>query len=167
MNEERIPFELAEATSKRKLKRRRVLARWTSILSLGAFRLADYVKEADEEHQAAAEDLSEYDDLTQEKGHLESELQLSTSVGTARLSEHGAQATSVVGRGEYGPHWDSIRRRILARDNYKCTESDGRCRGALDVHHVVPISRGGTNVDHNLVTLCRYHHSRKHPGMKG
>jgi len=50
----------------------------------------------------------------------------------------------------------SVRRRfdVLKRDGYKCRI----CRkagGELEVDHIVPVSKGGTNDIDNLQTMCR------------
>jgi hypothetical protein len=50
-----------------------------------------------------------------------------------------------------------LRRFVLARDG-GCVVDGCVSRYRLEVHHVVPRSRGGTNDPCNLVTLCWYHH---------
>lgn len=72
----------------------------------------------------------------------------------------------VIGGEEYGVDWEVIRNAILSRDNHQCQESDGYCSGVLHVHHIIPLSKGGTNEAHNLITLCVFHHSMKHEHMK-
>ncbi|MFO7610552.1 MAG: HNH endonuclease, partial [Candidatus Krumholzibacteriia bacterium] len=57
-----------------------------------------------------------------------------------------------------------VRREVMARDRHRCqTPGCGRTR-FLEVHHVVPRERGGTNASANLVTLCatchRFWHER-------
>jgi len=53
---------------------------------------------------------------------------------------------------------------ILSRDNYKCA----RCYrvsedfGVMQVHHIVPVSEGGTDENKNLITLCSMCHTRVH-----
>ena len=59
-----------------------------------------------------------------------------------------------LGRPSVG-EWALIRTRIFARDNFTC----GYCgeRGTkLECDHIVPVSRGGSNDDANLVTACFY-----------
>lgn len=52
-----------------------------------------------------------------------------------------------------GSAWESIRRRIFARDNYTCRYCG--VRGVrLECDHVFPVSRGGGHEDENLVTAC-------------
>jgi 5-methylcytosine-specific restriction endonuclease McrA len=70
----------------------------------------------------------------------------------------------------YGPEWWQIRRAVLQRDNYRCTEcgmTNSECRDeygeSLSVHHVVPYEDGGTHDTENLVTLCKAcHFSAEH-----
>lgn len=57
--------------------------------------------------------------------------------------------------------WSSIRKRILARDYYRCTmKANGyRCNlPATDVDHIV---RGDDHSDANLRSLCKEHHHKK------
>jgi hypothetical protein len=65
---------------------------------------------------------------------------------------------------QYPSDWESIRREVLARDGYRC----GNCGGteSLHVHHIVPLSRGGTNGLTNLRTLCENCHKKIHPHMR-
>jgi 5-methylcytosine-specific restriction endonuclease McrA len=56
----------------------------------------------------------------------------------------------------------ATRRRVLARDNYRC-----RCCGdeelvGLTLHHVRYRSHGGDHSDDNLVTLCIHCHTLIH-----
>jgi hypothetical protein len=45
-----------------------------------------------------------------------------------------------------------IRSDVLSRDGNQCR----RCyaRRDLELHHLVPVSRGGSNIETNLITLC-------------
>lgn len=59
-------------------------------------------------------------------------------------------------------NWSQIRRRILARDGYRCTAyqaDDTRCpEPATDVDHV---RRGDDHRETNLTSLCGWHHREK------
>lgn len=55
--------------------------------------------------------------------------------------------------------WSRRKARVLARDSFACTQCGGR--EALEVDHVVPVSRGGGWEETNLQTLCGGCHSRK------
>lgn len=50
--------------------------------------------------------------------------------------------------------WKRITKEILIRDNYTCAYC-GQVGGILEVDHVIPISKGGTNYNSNLKTACR------------
>lgn len=58
----------------------------------------------------------------------------------------------ISGRIEYGLS-ESERDNILERDDYKCRNCDEE--SSLEVHHIIPISQGGTKSDNNLCTLCK------------
>lgn len=79
---------------------------------------------------------------------------------TQSASEGGPSA-------EYPDNWPSIRKSVLARDNYTCMNC-GLRGGAyspvdFDVHHIIPRGRGGTHHKSNLIALCRNCHSQQ-PG---
>jgi hypothetical protein len=50
-----------------------------------------------------------------------------------------------------------LRYQILSRDNYACQACGARAENGalLEVDHIYPVSRGGTNEPENLRTLCR------------
>jgi 5-methylcytosine-specific restriction protein A len=65
------------------------------------------------------------------------------------------------------PDWAQIRKRILARDNYRCTwvERGEQCPAtATDVDHRKP---GDDHTESNLRSLCHPHHQRKSSGEGG
>ena len=66
---------------------------------------------------------------------------------------------------EYPAYWPEVRQLVLDRDGRRC----GNCGSTeeLHVHHIVPLTRGGTNEMGNLRTLCKSCHARLHPHMKG
>lgn len=46
--------------------------------------------------------------------------------------------------------------RVKARDNYRCLKCGGhRC---LEVHHIVPVYKGGPETESNAITLCHSCH---------
>ncbi|MFJ9771807.1 HNH endonuclease [Kitasatospora sp. NPDC101157] len=61
--------------------------------------------------------------------------------------------------------WSSRRARTLARDRFRCQ----RCgaREALEVDHLIPVSRGGSWKLENLWVLCRSCHRSKTHGDRG
>ena len=64
----------------------------------------------------------------------------------------------------YPENWSEIRSNILKRDNHACCNC--RYTKKLHVHHIVPLSRGGTNNETNLITLCEKCHIMIHPHMR-
>jgi hypothetical protein len=59
-----------------------------------------------------------------------------------------------------------IKHQATFRDGGRCTHTEGekRCenRRWLDVHHIILLSKGGTNELENLTTLCSAHHRMEH-----
>ncbi len=49
--------------------------------------------------------------------------------------------------------WAIVRTRILERDKFVCTYCEA-ANGPWCVDHIIPLSRGGTNTDYNLVACC-------------
>jgi hypothetical protein len=50
--------------------------------------------------------------------------------------------------------WKLISKRVFQRDFFTC-QYCGQKGGTLEVDHIIPISKGGTNHDKNLATSCR------------
>lgn len=65
----------------------------------------------------------------------------------------------------YPENWDEISQNVRRRDGNTC----GNCGNTtnLHVHHIVPLSKGGTNNLSNLRTLCSSCHKKLHPHMRG
>jgi len=55
-----------------------------------------------------------------------------------------------------------IRREVLARDRHCCRRKGCNHNRFLEIHHIVPRSRGGTHDPSNLVTLCSSCHRLWH-----
>lgn len=66
---------------------------------------------------------------------------------------------------EYPENWNEISRYVRIRDRYSCQDC-GRTHTTLNVHHIVSLSKGGSNNFSNLKTLCVDCHSDYHPHMK-
>lgn len=76
---------------------------------------------------------------------------------------HDRKRGTAAERGYTGKAWERTRRRVFARDLYKC-QSCGRLvmgKGEAHCDHIVPKEAGGSDDDTNLQTLCRTCHSRK------
>lgn len=60
----------------------------------------------------------------------------------------------------YGRAWKRIRDRHIAQHPLcEVCKRNGRLTPAEEVHHIVPLSRGGTHDDSNLMSLCKSCHS--------
>lgn len=72
--------------------------------------------------------------------------------------------------GRYPNDWDSRKRSVKRRDNYKCgncSRQGGTAGDAnLHVHHIVPIKDGGSHDISNLQTLCQQCHNAIHHDNK-
>ena len=66
----------------------------------------------------------------------------------------------------YPDNWEEIRKSVLERDSFKCCNNQNHSTQTLHVHHIVPISRGGTHHLSNLITLCDSCHRNVHPFME-
>lgn len=63
-------------------------------------------------------------------------------------------------RRRYGRAWKQIRSRYIATHPLceKCRER-GKLTPAQEVHHILPLSHGGTHDESNLMALCKPCHS--------
>ena len=61
----------------------------------------------------------------------------------------------------YGSKWRKIRNRYI-NNNPLCEEclKNGRLTKAQEVHHILPLRRGGNHDESNLMALCKSCHSR-------
>ncbi len=65
--------------------------------------------------------------------------------------------------------WWAIQKEVLARDGNKCQKvRQGRLCGlhAVTVHHIIPLSRGGTTTKRNLISICKGCHEDTHPHLR-
>lgn len=56
----------------------------------------------------------------------------------------------------------SVRRLVLARARHQCQHPGCSHTRYLEIHHIIPRSRGGSNDPENCVCLCSAHHSLVH-----
>lgn len=67
--------------------------------------------------------------------------------------------------GGYPSNWVELSKTVRVRDEYRCRYCGSTDR-ILHVHHIIPLSKGGSNSFSNLITLCEKCHLRKHPHMR-
>ena len=106
-----------------------------------------------------AESLENRIALDKEWGEVE-------QINGIRISKNTFADFKVINADGYPADWEDLRKEILQRDNYRCQEGNEECNGPLQIHHIIPLSRGGSNDPDNLITLCYYHHSLKHDHMR-
>lgn len=68
--------------------------------------------------------------------------------------------------------WTSIKHEVLERDRYACQRC-GRVHcdlrsysETIEVHHIVPVSEGGTSEPANLICLCTRCHAEVHADLR-
>ena len=64
---------------------------------------------------------------------------------------------------KYGRSWKRVRNSYIKEHPF-CEEcfKDGKMVLAEEVHHILPVSRGGTNEVSNLMALCQSCHTKMH-----
>jgi len=66
--------------------------------------------------------------------------------------------------GEQTDFWN-VREYVLYRDRHTCQACKGKSKDqVLQIHHIIPRSKGGTDRPDNLITLCRTCHKKLHDG---
>lgn len=84
------------------------------------------------------------------------------------LRKRKSGVTRIV-RDSYGSpsDWFSICKEVKTRDSYKCVfckaPENPKIGVYHDVHHLIPLSKGGTTTKANLATTCRACHEKR-PG---
>lgn len=69
---------------------------------------------------------------------------------------------------KYPSNWKELSKEVLIRDAYRCRKcfKDVSNTKQRAVHHIVPLSKGGSNFKNNLMTLCHDCHEKEHPHME-
>ncbi len=76
--------------------------------------------------------------------------------GAVEVNVAGARPMTLGPTGQALP--PRLRRHVIARDGGRCTVGGCRSRYRLQVHHITPMSEGGSNDPDNLGTFCWFHH---------
>jgi 5-methylcytosine-specific restriction endonuclease McrA len=83
---------------------------------------------------------------------------------TPKCAQHGF-CCEKCRRAARGSQWRKFRNAALRRDSFTCQDCQAReCR--LEVHHCQPLTKGGSNSLHNLLTLCVKCHRLRHRSWK-
>lgn len=77
--------------------------------------------------------------------------------------EQKPQRETAVYTKRYGEQWKKIRKRY-AQAHPMCEQclKSGIYRETEEIHHVKPLSEGGTHDESNLIALCKECHARTH-----
>ena len=54
----------------------------------------------------------------------------------------------------------NVFQRVKFLDKNRCRKRGCSCRSNTQIHHIIPKSQGGKDVEWNLITLCAKHHDR-------
>jgi hypothetical protein len=152
------------AASKQALAKARVWGRLGAVFTLGLWSNNRDIKTAESCVEDARQDEIALAGLLADVVKLHAFLDAETVDNGVRVARCIFPDVALDGRQTYGPYWKTISQSVLVRDDYCCRHGDGTCNGPLQIHHIRPLSRGGTNDLLNLLTLCRYHHGLQHPG---
>lgn len=69
--------------------------------------------------------------------------------------------TLYLGGSSKSPEWRARAREAKERDGWKCNEHDCGATENLQVDHIIPLSKGGSNELDNLQALCHSCHEKK------
>ena len=80
-----------------------------------------------------------------------------------RYQQYNSEQRDPETKNRYGSEWRSIREQfIVAFPFCQICRKYGRITRAVEVHHIVPLSEGGTHDFSNLISLCHRCHATIH-----
>jgi len=138
---------------------------WKKLLTIGILNNNDELDRSIQYLNDCSHDLDRSKSLKKEANKID-QLEETILAQGIRISKYTFADVRVLDREYYPQDWQQLRSSILERDDFSCQEEDGNCSGPLQIHHVIELSKGGSNNLSNLTTLCKYHHSMKHPHMQ-
>lgn len=159
-------FESDVFTAEKRLKRAKIWDIFLKILTLGSLNNEEKVVNAQEYFRICKSQQQKYKILKEKAEDIDDQLLQTVVIEGIRISKNTFSDFPVLGAEGYPKNWEVLRTMILTRDNYQCNEKNVSCSGPLQIHHILPLSKGGTNKENNLITLCMYHHCLKHEHMR-
>ena len=97
-------------------------------------------------------------ELVFETGQFDTHLIKNPSLANPKVKHWGYQKGT-----NYG--FENTKAMVLNRDNYTCQYCKGKHKDSkLEVHHIVFRSKGGSDEENNLITLCHTCHKDLHSG---
>ncbi len=139
---------------------------WLRLFSFGFLNNKNEIHNAQIIYKSCVQQSDTYNSLIEKNELIDKQLNDLKDFDGSRISSINIPTQNVLNKEDYGEDWISIRNNVLERDNFECQEFNAYCSDTLHVHHIIPLSKGGTNAIDNLITLCEYHHSLKHPHMR-
>lgn len=158
-------FERHVGDAEKKLSQEKRSNFWIKIFTLGFTNNELNIQQAEQDLKSCRNDLAKSQELLAEARAID-QSEETISIQGIRISKHSFADLKATGTETYPAEWQQLRQTILQRDNFTCQEKDGYCSGPLQIHHILELSKGGSNDPDNLITLCKYHHSMKHPHMQ-
>lgn len=67
----------------------------------------------------------------------------------------------------YGEGWKDFRVAIKKENGFICSQCGigHSFENPIHLHHIIPVSKGGTNSKSNLISLCKICHNKEHKHM--
>jgi 5-methylcytosine-specific restriction endonuclease McrA len=159
-------FETDLEQAKNELRRARTKGQWLRLLTFGLYSNASQIEKIERLVEKCERERVKYDSLLEKAKVLDEILETVIDGVRISISKNTFADFPAIGYPGYPPDWEQLRLMVLSRDNYQCQEKNAYCDGPLQIHHRIPLLKGGTNNAHNLLTLCLYHHCSKHPHMR-
>jgi len=159
-------FETDLQQAKDELQRAKRRGRWLRLMTLNLCSNASQIEKIERLVEKCEKESIRYDSLLLTAKALDDELLQTVLIDGVRISKNTFADFPTLGYAGYPRDWEQLRLMVLGRDNYQCQAKDTYCDGPLQIHHKIPVSKGGSNDMRNLLTLCLYHHCSKHPHMQ-
>lgn len=150
----------------KELKKTKRIGKLYSLFTLGIYNNNFNIQKAHDNYIKSKKQYEKFISLQNHSKILNDQLIQTVVLDGIRVSKNTFADFPVLGSENYPDNWEALRKLILVRDNYQCQEESAECKGPLQIHHIIPLSKGGSNDKNNLITLCMYHHSLKHEHMR-
>ena len=158
-------FEKDMCEAEKQLEKENRKGFWKKLLTIGILNNNGEIDKAQQDLNDCNNDLDRSKHLKKEADQID-KLEETIIVQGIRISKYTFADVRVLDKEDYPEDWQQLRISILERDGFSCQEENGYCSGPLQIHHIIELSKGGSNNPSNLITLCKYHHSMKHPHMQ-
>ena len=159
-------FQTDLQRAKDELQRAKTKGQWLRLLTFGLCSNASQIQKIERLVEKCDKERVKYDSLLEKAKALDEILETVIDGVRISISKNTFADFPTIGCPGYPRDWEQLRLMVLSRDNYQCQDKDAYCDGPLQIHHKIPLLKGGANSMGNLLTLCLYHHCSKHPHMR-